>query len=113
MDKDIMIESFLINKSKYFRPEQMPMIRDAVRNMSPDKLAVLTTVDFKDPTLLLIISIFGGTLGIDRFMVGDIGLGVLKLLTMGVCGIMSLVDIFLIMGRTRDVNYELFARFAA
>ena len=45
----------------------------------------------KDRVLILVISIFVGTLGIDRFLVGDIGLGLLKLLTGGICGIFWVV----------------------
>lgn len=60
----------------------------------------------RDRVLLLVISIFLGGLGIDRFLVGDIGLGVLKLLTGGVCGIFWIVDLFLIMGRTDDYNRQ-------
>ena len=47
-------------------------------------------------TVTLIISIFFGSLGIDRFMMGHIGLGILKLITFGGCGIWSLIDIILI-----------------
>ena len=58
----------------------------------------------RDRILILVISVFLGALGIDRFLVGDVGLGLLKLLTGGVCGIFWLVDIFLIMGRVDDFN---------
>jgi TM2 domain-containing membrane protein YozV len=33
-----------------------------------------------------------GYLGVDRFMRGQIGLGILKLITVGLCGIWSLID---------------------
>ena len=33
-----------------------------------------------------------GYLGVDRFMRGQIGLGILKLITVGACGIWSLID---------------------
>ncbi len=47
-------------------------------------------------TLTLIMSIFFGTLGIDRFLMGHVGLGILKLLTVGGCGVWSIIDIILI-----------------
>ena len=46
--------------------------------------------------LTLIMSIFFGQLGVDRFMMGQIGLGILKLITAGGCGIWWLIDIILI-----------------
>lgn len=58
----------------------------------------------KDRVLIFVISFFLGALGIDRFLLGDIGLGLLKLLTAGVLGIFWLIDLFLIMGRTDDYN---------
>lgn len=47
----------------------------------------------KDWIVALVICIFLGTLGIHRFYLGYIGLGVLELLTFGCCGILSLVDL--------------------
>jgi TM2 domain-containing membrane protein YozV len=47
-------------------------------------------------TTLLIISIFLGELGIDRFYVGKIGTGILKLVTLGGCGVWWLIDIIMI-----------------
>ena len=61
----------------------------------------------KDPLLSILLSIFIGTLGVDRFYIGDVGLGIGKLLTGGGCGIWWLIDIFLIVDATKQKNLEL------
>jgi len=45
---------------------------------------------------VLLLSVFLGVLGIDRFYVGKIGTGILKLVTGGGCGIWCIIDIILI-----------------
>ena len=53
----------------------------------------------------LLISLFVGTLGIVRFYLGYTGLGILKLITLGGCGIWALIDFILIaMGSLGDAN---------
>lgn len=46
--------------------------------------------------LTLIMSVLFGQLGVDRFIMGNIGLGILKLITLGGCGIWWIIDIVLI-----------------
>jgi len=50
----------------------------------------------KNYVTALLLSLFLGGLGIDRFYLGYAGLGILKLLTVGGCGIWALIDLILI-----------------
>ena len=52
----------------------------------------------------LLMSIFFGYLGVDRFMMGHIGLGLLKLITCGGFGVWWLVDMILIATRHQYKN---------
>jgi len=53
----------------------------------------------------LMLSIFAGQFGIDRFYLGKIGTGVLKLITFGGFGIWWLIDIILIVtDNMKDAN---------
>ena len=62
----------------------------------------------KNKTTAIILSLFLGGLGVDRFYLGYTGLGVLKLLTGGVFGIMWLIDLILIISgnlKPKDGDY--------
>lgn len=48
--------------------------------------------EWRDSLVTMILSWIGGELGVDRFYRGQIGLGVLKLITVGGVGIWWLVD---------------------
>lgn len=69
--------------------------------------AVVVMNQMKSPMLGLILSIVLGIYGVDRFYKGDIGLGILKLITCGGCCIWYLIDIFNIMDDIRSMNLEL------
>lgn len=56
----------------------------------------------KEYMVALLFSIFLGYLGIDRFYMGQVGIGIGKLLTLGGCGIWYLIDIILIATRSSN-----------
>ncbi len=96
-----------MSSSKFFEGHQVAAIRDRIASLDDSKWSVLQTLQFKDPTTILIVSLLGGTLGIDRFMIGDTGLGVGKLLTCGGFGIWAIIDWFMIQDATRQKNMAL------
>jgi len=100
------VDMYLMSTARYYESHQIPFIRERLMVMDDSKFIMLQTFNPKDPLLMLIISLIGGHFGVDRFILGEIGLGVAKLLTCGGLGVWTIVDWFLIMGRTREVNFE-------
>lgn len=100
------VDLFLMNNNKYFEAHQLPEIRRHLMEMDDAQWPRFQMMQFKDPTTMLIVSFLGGGLGIDRFMIGDTGLGIAKLLTCGGLGIWALIDLFLIMPATREKNRQ-------
>ena len=100
------VDAFILANGKNFQDYQIPALREMLLNVDDNKWLVLQTLQLKDPTIALIISLLAGTLGIDRFYIGDMGLGVLKLITCGGFGIWTVVYWFLIMGSARSKNMQ-------
>lgn len=83
--------------------EQQMMAKD----LSPDQKMLFTSQlasVMKDRNTVLILSVLLGGSGIDRFYIGDVGMGLLKLFTLGGCGILWLIDLFIIRDRADDHN---------
>lgn len=90
--------------------ESIEMVRSRLVEMEYTTVS-LRMSQFKDPTLSLILSILVGSLGVDRFYIGDAGMGVGKLLTCGGAYIWWLIDIFMIQDATKRKNLESFLMF--
>lgn len=59
----------------------------------------------------VLLSFFLGWLGVDRLYLGYTGLGILKLVTFGGCGLWALIDFILILiGKMKDADGNELAR---
>ncbi|MEY3405438.1 MAG: TM2 domain-containing protein [Cyclobacteriaceae bacterium] len=99
------VDMYLMSNAKYFEGHQVNAVREKLLALDDSRTLMLHTLNLKDPTTILIVSLLAGTFGIDRFMIGDTGLGIAKLITCGGLGIWTLVDWFMIQGRTKEVNF--------
>lgn len=100
------VDLFIMTNQKYFPAEKIVYIKEKLLALDESKTMLVQSVELKDPTTMLLFSLFLGTFGVDRFMLGDTGLGVLKLLTGGLCGIMTIIDWFTVSKRTREKNFN-------
>ena len=105
------VDMFIMSNGKFFEIHQINTIKDRLNEVDDSKWAMLSTAQFKDPTTTLIVSLLAGSFGIDRFMIGDTGLGIGKLLTCGGMGLWTIIDWFMIQKATREANMKQIQQF--
>ena len=112
-------DSFLSANTANFPSEQLPSLRERLAQLDDSQAnQVIAAADVKNPTTALILSIFLGAFGVDRFYIGHTGLGIGKLLTTLLLPVITfglsffftwiwiVVDCFLIMNATKAANLE-------
>lgn len=104
------VDMFLMQNQKNFDTAAIPMIKDKLLALDDDKFMMLSSAEFKNPTTLLIVSLLAGEFGVDRFILGDTGMGVLKLLTAGCFGVLTIIDWCTITKKTKEKNLEEFMK---
>lgn len=96
---------FQANAGK-FEKAKRGIIQKRCSEMPDDRLMMLTQMKFKNPTVVLLVGFFLGWLGLDRFMMGSWIVGLIKLLTWGLFGILWLIDLFILPARARKMNTD-------
>ena len=100
------VDMFIMTNQKYFPAEKIMFLKEKLYKVDETKFSMLSCMDFKDPTTILLVSLFLGSLGIDRFMLKETGMGVLKLLTCGCCGILTIIDWFAVQKKAKEKNFN-------
>ena len=82
-------------KQKVIQPETVVRLGTG-KGKSYPAMVIPGVFSDKSVTTALVLGLLAGSLGVDRFYLGYTGLGILKLLTLGGCGIWALIDVVLI-----------------
>lgn len=99
---------FQMSNQECFTAQQWQVVKEKLATLDESKAVNVMSLSLRKPTTMLIISIFLGGYGVDRFMLGETGLGVAKLLTCGGAGIWAIIDWFLVQDKTREYNFNKF-----
>lgn len=100
------IDMYFVANGKKLPSDKAVLIREKMVQANDSRYATISSIELKDPTTMLLVSIFLGEFGVDRFMMGDTGMGILKLLTAGLCGVLWLIDIIGITNKVKEYNYN-------
>ena len=109
MEAKVQRDKVMALYSKY--KDEMPtdkaiLFKQSLENASDECYESVSNVKTMSSTLVCILSIFLGWLGVDRFAVGDFGLGFCKLLFGWMTfGIWPFMDIFFSYKRAKENNY--------
>lgn len=98
------IDQFIMVNAEKFPPMMIEQIKQKLEKLDENKESMLLATEWKSPTVALILALFISFA--DRMYLGQVGLGVAKLLTCGGLGIWSIVDWFSAMSRARMYNYN-------
>ena len=60
------VDMYIMTNQKYFPAEKIMYLKEKLAEVDESKFAMVSTVELKDPTTILLISIFLGGLGIVR-----------------------------------------------
>ncbi len=100
------VNALLVQYKDYIPEENLLNLRNALEKASDKSYDNLVAVPLKKPVTTLLLSIFLGGFAVDRFYIGDVGIGLAKLfLGWLTCGIWAFIDIFLVYKKTKQKNY--------
>lgn len=106
------VDRYLNKYRNYFSDEQIFILKRQLLKLKKEDFLKVTKLDLKSPTGTLAVSMLLGYTGLDRFLLGDIALGILKFvmfLSLGFShweGLVAAFDTAFIKDRTKEKNFN-------
>ena len=79
---------------KYFPAVRLPEIKQMLEQIGPDNASQVLASGFKDPMTALVLGLFLGGLGVDRFYIGDNSIGALKLVVFIIGWVIAVSELY-------------------
>lgn len=114
-EKERDVEGFMLSNRRFFPVYRYNEIQSWLITLNDRQLVLIYDMEFRETWIMLLVSVFVGYLGVDRFLLNDVKMGLIKLgLTslsfLIIPGLISLVlwlmDIFKIDMLTKEYNYN-------
>ncbi len=103
--KPELVQAFIIKYGECFDTNSIMDVQRRISNLDDSQAPILMSMNLQKPSIILIIAIF---LGLERFFLNDVVLGIIKVLICWGGGIWWLIDIFTAKRRTYEYNYKKF-----
>lgn len=98
------IQQYINKNIKYFKKDHLKYVKTMLEESNKD-ISEINSIKLKSPLTGVILSVFLGWLGIDRFYSRNYLYGFIKLCTCGLLGIGWFVDWFIIGNSVKTENY--------
>ena len=92
---------------RYFPKNKIEDLKEQLRRLDKEGLESIAKADLTKPGFMLFLSVFFGMYGVDRFILGQTGMGFLKFFTFGLFGVLTVFDWFTITKKTQERNYKI------
>ena len=89
----------------YFGTDKMPLVRNKLMMLSEKQFEMVSACELVSPDMIFIVSCVSGSFGMDRFLLEDKAIGLLKLLTFGCFGILTTIDLLTIRKKAQEHNF--------
>ena len=67
---------------KYFNKNDWLIIQHKFNNLSNEQKNIVLKQDYEKPETVMVLGLVGGIIGLDRFYIGDIFIGIIKLIVL-------------------------------
>lgn len=103
------VDLYIMSNRNYFPVDKVSFIREKLMETGENNFDKIMFIELKSPDTIFLVSILLGYLGVDRFLLGDVGFGLLKLLLSPCCLLSTplvVYDWFTITQTTREHNFK-------